>query len=67
MCVCVRDHGPGVSAGNRARIFDRFFTTERDRGGTGLGLAIVRAVAAGRGGHVELEPSTGGAAFTLVL
>lgn len=29
--VCVRDHGPGVSRGNRSRLFDRFFTTERSR------------------------------------
>jgi signal transduction histidine kinase len=50
----VSDQGGGVSEGNRERIFDRFFTTERDRGGTGLGLAIVRAVALARGGSVEL-------------
>jgi len=50
----VSDRGPGVSDANRERIFERFFTTERDRGGTGLGLAIVRAVALARGGSVEL-------------
>jgi signal transduction histidine kinase len=65
--VRVRDRGPGVSPANRARIFDRFFTTERDRGGTGLGLAIVRAVAETRGGRVDLECGANGTEFTLVL
>jgi len=54
----VSDRGPGVSEANRERIFERFFTTERDRGGTGLGLAIVRAVASARGGRAELAPAT---------
>jgi signal transduction histidine kinase len=63
--VC--DHGAGISDGNRSRIFDRFFTTDRDQGGTGLGLAIVRAVAETRGGHVDLETSKAGTVFTLVL
>lgn len=65
--VRVRDHGGGISAGNRSRIFDRFFTTERDRGGTGLGLAIVRAVAETRGGRVDLDTGPNGTTFTLVL
>lgn len=65
--VRVRDHGAGISPANRARVFDRFFTTARDQGGTGLGLAIVRAVAETRGGRVELESLPDGTAFTLTL
>ena len=65
--VRVRDRGDGISAGNRARVFDRFFTTERDQGGTGLGLAIVRAVADTRGGHVDFDTGPGGTTFTLVV
>lgn len=30
--IRVRDHGAGINATNRDRIFDRFFTTERDHG-----------------------------------
>jgi signal transduction histidine kinase len=63
----VRDGGPGISEGNRARIFDRFFTTERVRGGTGLGLAIVRAVAETRAGSITLDDASGGACFRLVV
>jgi len=63
----VRDRGPGISEGNRDRIFQRFFTTERDRGGTGLGLVIARAVATTRGGDLTYETSAEGTCFELVL
>ncbi len=63
----VRDHGPGIRPGNRERVFQRFFTTERDRGGTGLGLAIVQAVAETRDGNVRLETGADGTCFELVL
>ena len=65
--VQVRDHGPGISEGNRHRVFDRFFTTRRDAGGTGLGLAIVQAVAHARGGSVSFETGPSGTTFTLLL
>jgi signal transduction histidine kinase len=67
MVVAVRDRGQGISEGNRSRIFDRFFTTERDRGGTGLGLAIVQAVAETRGGSVTFETSSRGSTFFLTV
>jgi signal transduction histidine kinase len=65
--IDVSDRGPGISAANQARLFQRFFTTQRDRGGTGLGLAIVRAIAEARGGRVEAASSTAGSTFTVVL
>lgn len=65
--VSVRDDGSGISAANRAKIFDRFFTTERDRGGTGLGLSIVRAIADARGGSIDCDSGEGGTEFLLVL
>lgn len=67
LAVEVRDRGPGISEGNRAHLFERFFTTDRDRGGTGLGLAIVRAVADTRAGEVSFVTGTGGTTFTLVV
>jgi len=67
LAVVVRDHGPGISPGNEARIFDRFFTTERDSGGTGLGLAIVQAVAETRGGRVDFDTGPDGSTFRLVV
>lgn len=67
LVICVCDHGSGISAGNQGRVFDRFFTTERDRGGTGLGLAIVQAVAETRGGKVDFETGPAGTTFRLEL
>ncbi len=63
----VRDEGPGISERNLPRIFDRFFTTERDRGGTGLGLSMVQAVAETRGGSIDVESSEAGTRFTLAI
>ncbi|HKP63617.1 MAG TPA: ATP-binding protein [Polyangiales bacterium] len=63
----VIDQGPGVSPANRERLFQRFFTTERDRGGTGLGLAIVKAVAEARGGRVSARVTPEGSTFSVVL
>ncbi|MCK6505621.1 ATP-binding protein [Myxococcota bacterium] len=65
--VDVEDDGAGISEANQARVFDRFFTTARERGGTGLGLALVKAVAEAHGGGVALESRTGHTRFRLWL
>ena len=57
----VEDAGPGISAAERERVFDRFYRGEGAReGGSGLGLAIVRRIAQGHGGTVELLEGAGG-------
>ncbi len=68
VAIAVRDHGAGVSPANLPRIFDRFFTTDRDREGTGLGLAIVQTVIEAHGGSIRVESKPGaGATFTVTL
>ncbi len=66
----VRDHGPGISAEDLPRVFDRFYRSPEARGrpGSGLGLAIVRQTAEAHGGsvHAANDPS-GGARLTLEL
>jgi signal transduction histidine kinase len=59
------DDGPGISAGNRTRVFDPFFTTRRDQGGTGMGLSIVRSLVQARGGRISLLEDGPGAAFLI--
>jgi signal transduction histidine kinase len=65
--LTISDNGPGISAGNRDRVFDRFFTTARDAGGTGLGLPIVRSRLAAFGGTIRLVPGGPGATFEIAL
>jgi signal transduction histidine kinase len=67
LVVSVRDHGPGISAANQRRLFQRFFTTCPDEGGTGLGLAIVKAVAERYRGSITFTTGAGGTRFELVL
>jgi two-component system OmpR family sensor kinase len=64
----VRDHGPGMSAEDAARAFERFWRSDpsrtRSSGGAGLGLAIVAAITEAHGGHAEVETAPGeGATF----
>lgn len=65
--IDVADEGPGISAANRSRIFERFFTTAREQGGTGLGLSIARSLTRAHGGELELLDSPRGAHFRLRL
>jgi signal transduction histidine kinase len=62
--VTVRDHGPGVSPEDVARIFEPYYTGKA--GGTGLGLALVRQTVELHGGTIEVEPTPGGGATFVV-
>jgi two-component system OmpR family sensor kinase len=69
----VADSGPGMTAGQAARVFERFYRTDASRtraggGGAGLGLSIAAALITAHGGHVELDTSPGkGATFRIRL
>lgn len=60
--MVVEDDGPGVSASERDRIFERFArgSAARNRIGTGLGLALVAEHAAALGGRAWCENRPGG-------
>jgi signal transduction histidine kinase len=54
----VIDEGPGMTAEDRRRAFDRFWQGPgAGRGNSGLGLAIVRQLVTRNGASVELRPS----------
>ncbi|MCW2939227.1 MAG: histidine kinase [Actinomycetia bacterium] len=66
----VADHGPGMTAEEADRIFERFYRADKARssGGTGLGLAIVAAMVAAHGGTVTVDTAPGaGATFRITL
>ncbi|MEU8384249.1 HAMP domain-containing sensor histidine kinase [Streptosporangium sp. NPDC048865] len=67
--VVVTDHGPGVPAGEREHVFERFWRGRRDVPGTGLGLPIARQIALAHGGDLTLDPPHpgGGCTFRLTL
>lgn len=61
--LSVRDHGPGVDAENRQRVFERFWRADRERSdGAGLGLGIVQATMEAHGGEASVEDADGGGA-----
>jgi signal transduction histidine kinase len=70
--IAVRDHGIGIPAAERKKIFEKFYRVGsglvHDVKGSGLGLSIVEHVAKAHGGRVEVESAVGeGSTFTIVL
>jgi signal transduction histidine kinase len=68
--ITVHDTGPGISASDHARLFERFFRGEAGRKsgvpGTGLGLAISAQIVNKLNGLITVDsPPGGGAAFTV--
>lgn len=65
--VTVRDHGPGIAAGDRRRLFRRYTRLRTADGtrGSGLGLYICRAIVEDHGGKIAYRTANGGgSAFT---
>lgn len=64
----VQDTGHGIEAGNRARVFDPFFTTRGVGEGTGLGLSIVYGIVRDHGGQIWIDSEVGkGTTFSIRL
>lgn len=65
----VEDAGPGLDAGEQARVFEPFARGRAAAGdGAGLGLAIARAIATSHGGTLGVRSTSGaGACFRLEL
>lgn len=57
--VDISDNGPGIPAGERGRVFERFYRADHapaaHRGGAGLGLAIVRSIVELHNGVIRAE------------
>ena len=65
----VRDHGEGIPADIRERVFERFFRTDESRqrqqtqgGGAGLGLSIAATIMQHHNGTISIHQTDGGGA-----
>jgi signal transduction histidine kinase len=69
--LTVVDDGPGIPAGERERVFERFArlddARDRDAGGTGLGLAIVRELLRRSDGSISLRDNPAGRGLAAVV
>ncbi len=70
--IAVEDHGPGLDADERQRVFEPFYrgraAVANQIQGSGLGLSLVRRIADAHGGRVELTTEAGrGSTFTMCL
>jgi two-component system OmpR family sensor kinase len=68
----VEDDGPGMTAEQAQRVFERFYRADQARnrasGGSGLGLAIVHGLVTAHGGTVSVRTAPGrGADFQVKL
>lgn len=65
----VSDDGPGISAAEREKIFDRFYRAEKSRStpGTGLGLALARAIASIHGIELSASDNAPGTRITMTF
>jgi signal transduction histidine kinase len=65
--VTVADHGPGIPANERTRVFERFHRSPGASGsGAGLGLAIARTIVEAAGGRISVADTPGGGATFVV-
>lgn len=70
--IAVEDHGPGLDAEERRKVFEPFYrgreAVANQIQGSGLGLSLVRRIVDAHGGRVELESEPGrGSTFTICL
>jgi PAS domain S-box-containing protein len=68
--ISVADEGPGIPAGERERIFAKFYRlpAQTQGGGTGLGLSLAQGLVAAMGGRIRVDSAEGaGSTFVVQL
>ena len=67
--ISVIDHGPGIAAGDRERVLQRFVRLDnsRTKPGNGLGLSLVASVMTMLGGNLEFKDNNPGLVVVMRL
>lgn len=67
--LTVADHGPGIAAPHKPRVFEQFYRIEKSRTpGTGLGLAMAKWVADMHGARIDIaDNAPQGTVFTVTF
>ena len=67
----IADDGPGIPAGERGRVFEKFYRLDPDQqhgvGGMGLGLYIAKVLTERLGGRIFLQPRERGTTVVVEL
>jgi len=65
----VSDHGPGIPADQRDRVFERFHRLDSGRAGSGvgLGLSIAKWIVSAHGGSISLHDNRPGLRISVAL
>ncbi len=65
----IADNGPGIPAGEREKVFRRFYRLEQGRStpGSGLGLSLVAAITQIHGATIELTDNAPGLCATIAF
>ena len=65
--MAVQDNGPGIPAGERPKVTQRFYRIDQSVPGTGLGLSVVSAIAHLHGAALQLEDADPGLLARVIL
>jgi signal transduction histidine kinase len=65
--IAVSDQGPGIPEGQQELVFEPFYRITPRSKGAGLGLSLVKQIVSNHHGRVDVESTSTGTTFTIVL
>ena len=65
--IAVRDHGPGIPAGELPRVKEKFYKGSGKERGSGIGLAVCEEIVTRHGGRLTIENAPDGGVLATVL
>lgn len=67
--IDIMDSGIGIPESEQAKIFSRFYRSERvkNQEGVGIGLYLARQIISGEGGYIKVAPNSGGGSIFSVF